>query len=510
MRYILAFLLFFGALQPAQAAWYKIETGKFIFYGTSVDALREDAMRLEQFDGLLRQMLSIPENPGEYKLSVYVVSGEADVRRVYGDGSKDVAGFYTVNEGGVLAVVPRGTGDFSDVILYHEYAHHLMLHHMAMRYPAWYIEGFAEFLSTTEFKADRAHIGLPAAHRAYQLALESTTPIKTLLSASVGEVRRENRGNFYGRAWLLTHFLTFNTERKGQLLTYLNAITSGKPLLAAAEAAFGDLDILQRDLTRYQNAAKLKYVNVPSVPPDMKTATVTQMEPAFGDTIRERVMLRRGTADNEREAIVRGLTAAATKYATSADIWTQLAEAKLDREDYGGAIAAADRAVSLEPKSARALLWKGTALVRQLADKGTEDPAAWKEARGWLIKANRADTEDPLTLFEYYRSFAAEGREPTPTAIAGLQKATEMIPQATGYRVAYAFELIKAGSYSLAADYLQPIANSPHGGESAAAFQGVVSTLRAAATDKTVKVSLDDVKRQLSGAGDPDPNDFLR
>ena len=51
-------------------------------------------------------------------------------------------------------------------------------------------------------------------------------------------------------------------------------------------------------------------------------------------------------------------------------------------------------------------------------------------------------------------------------------------------------------------DTLQPIANSPHGGESAKAFQGVVAMLRTAAADKTSKVSLDDVKRQLAAAGD--------
>lgn len=504
MRYIFAFLVVLGFSQPIQAAWYKVETGKFIFYGTSSKSLREDALRLEQFDALLRQRLSIPENPGEYKLSVYVLSGESEVRKVYGEGSKDIAGFYTANEAGLLAVVPRSSGDFTDTILYHEYAHHLMLHHMATRFPAWYIEGFAEFLSTAAFKTDRASIGLPATHRAYQLVLESTTPIRTLLSASVAEVDSDNRGNFYGRAWLLTHFLTFKPERKGQLTAYLKLIAEGKPLLEAAQTVFGDLDVLQRDLTRYQNASTMKYMAVPSSPPDINTATVTQLEDAFGDTIRERVMLRRGTADAEREAILRSLEQVASKYPTSADIWTQLAEARLDRDDYAGAIAAADKAVGIDPKAPRALLWKGTALVRQIVDKGSDDPAAWKEARSWLIRANRADTEDPLTLFEYYRSFAMEGREPTPAAIAGLQKASAMIPQATGYRVAYAFELVKSGNYKLAADYLQPIANSPHGGDEAKAFQGVVTMLRSAAEDKTVKIGLEDVKRQLAGTSDAD------
>jgi tetratricopeptide (TPR) repeat protein len=498
MRFIVALLVCLVSV-PAQAAWYKVETDKFIFYGTSPKALQEDALRLERFDALLRQRLGISANSEEVKLSIYVLSTESEVRKVYGPGSKDIAGFYTANESGLLAVVPKSTGDFADVILNHEYAHHLMLHHLNGRYPAWYIEGFAEFLSTVTFKGERANIGLPAMHRAYQLMLESNTPIRTLLGASVSEVDSDQRGNFYGRAWLLTHFLTFNEGRKGQLSSYLKLVADGKPLLDAATTAFGDLEILNRDLLRYQNAKAIHYMSM-EVPAARPVVTVTQMEDAFGETIRERVMLRRGTADAERAVIVKELEDSAKTYPSSADIWTQLAEARLDMDDYAGAVAAADKAVAADPKSARALLWKGIALVRQLNDKGSDDPAVWKEARSWIVRANRADTEDPLILFEYYRSFASEGREPTPAAVAGLEKASALMPQAESIRAAYAFEMVKAGKYGLAATYLQPIANSPHGDDAAKAFQAVVATLRAADADKTKKVTLEQIMQQLSDA----------
>lgn len=498
MRLLALAIFSFLFSTPLQAAWYKVETEKFIFYGTSPKSLQEDAIRLERFDALLRKRLGMSDQAGQGKLSVYVLSSEPEVRKVYGAGGKDVAGFYTANESGVLAVVPKSSGEFSDIILNHEYAHHLMLHQITGRYPAWYIEGFAEFLSTAQFKAERASIGLPAMHRAYNLVLESTTPIKTLLGASVGDLNNEQVGNFYGRAWLLTHFLTFKEERKGQLTTYLKLIADGKPLLDAATAAFGDLDALQRDLTRYQNARGIRYMTVEAPPLPAKPPTVTQLDAAFGDTIRQRVMLRRGTADAERAAIVRELEVATKSYGTSADVWSQLAEARLDMDDYPGAIAAADKAVALDGTNARALLWKGIALVRQLSDKGSEDATAWKEARSWIVRANRADTEDALTLFEYYKSFAAEGRSPTPAAIAGLEKASALIPQAQSFRMAYAFELVKDGKFGLAAAYLQPLANSPHGGNSAKAFQAIVATLQAADADKTKAVTLDQIKQQLS------------
>lgn len=499
MRFIVSLLICLVSV-PVQAAWYKVETEKFIFYGTSPKALQDDALRLERFDALLRKRLAIPDNTGEVKLSIYVLASEPEVSKVYGKGGKDIAGFYTANESGVLAVVPKSSGDFSDIVLNHEYAHHLMLHHLTGRYPAWYIEGFAEFLSTATFKADRASIGLPAKHRAYQLFLEGTTPIRTLLGASVGEIDSDQRGNFYGRAWLLTHLLALKEDRKGQLGTYLKLVAEGKPLLDAATSAFGDLDVLQRDLTRYQNAKSIQYMSIEVPPPSGTPATVTKLEDAFGDTIRERVMLRRGTADAERAVIVRDLEGATKSYGSSADLWTQLAEARLDTDDYPGAIVAADKAIALNAQMARAFLWKGIALLRQLNEKNADDAAAWKEARSWIVRANRADTEDPLILFEYYRSFASEGREPTAAAVAGLEKASALMPQAESIRVAYAFEMVKAGKYGLAAACLQPLANSPHGGDSAKAFQTVVATLRAADADKSKKVTPEQIMRQLSDA----------
>ena len=61
-------------------------------------------------------------------------------------------------------------------------------------------------------------------------------------------------------AWVLTHMLFFNDERRQQLRAYLAKIASGYTMAEAA-AAFGDLDKLQRDLAAYDNR-KVPYVRV--------------------------------------------------------------------------------------------------------------------------------------------------------------------------------------------------------------------------------------------------------
>jgi hypothetical protein len=62
----------------AAAAWHRAETDHFIFYGTSAKDVREDAIRLERYDALLRDLTKIPKGSTTMKLTVYVLS---DVRR---------------------------------------------------------------------------------------------------------------------------------------------------------------------------------------------------------------------------------------------------------------------------------------------------------------------------------------------------------------------------------------------------------------------------------------------
>jgi tetratricopeptide (TPR) repeat protein len=450
----------------ANAAWYRAETEHFIFYGTSAKGLRDDAIRLERYDALLRQLTQIPKDSSAMKLTVYVLSDTAAVQRAYGGKDRDVAGFYSTTPSGVIAVVPRGQGDkaYDDVVLFHEYAHHLMLHYFPRAYPAWYVEGFAEYLGTAQFTDKVAKIGLPAMHRGYELMVEDTIPIETLLSASVGDLNRDQVGNFYGRAWLLTHYLNFDKSRQGQLALCLKLINEGVSPLEAGKKAFGDLKVLQKDLERYLNASRISYMSFANLPPAETSITVTELDRATGETLIDRLQLTRGTAGPEQETIANRLRKMTAKYPGNANVYTLLAEAELDLDNYDAAIAAADVAITSDPKNVRALLWKGVSMARRLSKANDRDAAKWRSARSWIVKANRANPEDPLPLFEYYQSFQGEGVKPPKSGVDGLGKAVSLIPQESAFRIPFAIELAEAKDYGFAAAILQPIANSPHDG----------------------------------------------
>lgn len=506
MRVLLAVCLWLLFPSGALAALCRVETPKFIFYGTSAKSLKEDALRLERYDAFLRRVLKISAPSNSTKLTVYKLASQGDVVKVSQDQRSDIAGFYEANEGGVIAVTSAtGEDGWEDIVLFHEYAHHLMQQYSTAVYPAWYVEGYAELLSTVRFRGDRLQFGLPAHHRAVQLLDEPTLPIQTLLTASVEDLKRGQTGNFYGRAWLLTHYLSISSARPGQLTRYLQVLNEGTSSLEAARQAFGDLGVLHRDMEHYLRASTLKYLMLVWPPPSGIDPQVTVMPPAFGETILDRIRVRRGTLADEREGVAERLRKAAAVHASDAELWTLLAEAELDAEHDAAAIAAADKALALDPNMSRALLWRGLAMMHQLQAAKDDTSADWKAARSWIIRANRADTEDALTLFEYYRSFERAGEVAPPLAIEGLTKAAMLLPQAESFRLAYVFELAKQARYLDAVAALRPIANAPHGGGQAAYAQRLTRALREAAAAKPGTVDLSDIYGGLDLTVDTDP-----
>src|SRR5205823_7058971 len=134
-----------------------------VYANSSLSELQQRAEQLELFDSVFRYFKSLPqrEEDGSNKVTVYVVADDEAVKRLFGKGGNNVAGFYHGRASGSVAFTPgRGPNDHDinllqpQIVLLHEYAHHLMLGNFAGAYPAWFTEGYAEFLSTTRFDKD--------------------------------------------------------------------------------------------------------------------------------------------------------------------------------------------------------------------------------------------------------------------------------------------------------------------------------------------------------------------
>lgn len=473
MRFVRGLVLLAGALlatAPAQAAWMRAETDHFVVYENGREAeVRALASDLERFDGFIRLMFSTPEVPGSRsnKLTVWVVPDVGTVQQLCGRCS-NVYGFYEGRASGSVAFTPRRIDDHgaageafsARIVLFHEYGHHFLLGNYATAYPGWFSEGFAEFVSTMRIGA-KVEIGVPAQHRAYGLfngpRLSATVLFDPLRRKTLSGGELES---LYGRGWLLTHWIMFDKDRRAKLSQYLTLLNTGTPSLAAATKAFGDLDALDRELDRYLNRSRIPAVGLDRWRVPEPSVTVAPLSEGADAMVAFRLVSTRGVNAQIAASLHRKAAPVAAKFPGDAIAQGWFAEIATDAGEDAAAAQALDRAIAADPSSAQAMTYR--AMLAMRAAGKAKDAAAWDAARHAIVKANRADPDRALPLVLFYSSFEQEGKPPRPSAIAGLYRAQELVPQDDGLRLLAARQLIRDGALQAARRMLAPLAYNPH------------------------------------------------
>jgi tetratricopeptide (TPR) repeat protein len=473
---------------PALAEWREASSRHFLVYSEgSAQSLQDFATKLEKFDKAMRVRLGFADEdlgPGN-RVTVFVVDDTAAVQRLGHARGSHVAGFYSGRAGGSIAVVPRssGAGGRNDLdpatILLHEYSHHLMLQSAAAAYPAWFREGFAEFYSTARFEKDGSiGFGAAANHRAWGLVGMSPLPIELLFDPTRRRLSAlEWEATIYGRGWLLTHYLTFERKREGQLVAYLNAINAGKGSLEAARAAFGDLDALDRELKAYLARKQIPYLPMKASLLTIQPVALRTLRPGEAAIMDLRMRSRVGVAREEAARVARDLAKAAAAWPDDSAVQAALAEAEFDAGDFDAAESAAARAIAADPKNIDGLIYRARVAFERAKASARGDEAAWKAVRRLIAQANRIDPNDPEPLILYYRSFPEQGIAPTPNAVEGLLQAFALAPQDPGLRMSAARQLLVDGKTAEARRTLAPIAFDPHGGGFGQAVAAVIAKL---------------------------------
>lgn len=470
MRILAMLLMALVFVSPVRAEWHKVRSPNFIIYS---EAKPEQtilfARKLERFDSFLRSRFKLPNTPAPFPLTIFLTGSSMPAAKFYPGGRASILGFYDVGPDGPVAISDRvlgGGGKLdidSETILMHEYVHHFMFQYAPAAYPAWFVEGFAEFYSTTDFDSEgRAQFGKPALHRAYELLMINELPAKTLLTAQSRSLTPEQTSSFYARSWLITHFLTFEPSRQGQLAKYMAELGRGTPLAQAATMAFGDLEKFDKDLNAYRNRRRMSFATENNPTIISGEIGVVGLEPGEAATIAERIRIMRGLHKDERPGIIASLSKARRKLPQSAVIPALMAQVQYEAESDAEAIAAADAALALDPSEPRAILYKALAEMRQLVRAEVTSPERWKVVRAMIVKANRANPDNPYPLFHYFRSFQQQGIEPTPLSVTGLARAQQLVPQDEEIRYHYAYVLIGEKRYRDALNLIKPVAFDPH------------------------------------------------
>jgi tetratricopeptide (TPR) repeat protein len=493
------FALFLVGAPAMAAEWLEVDSDHFVVYSDQKEnVVKGFAERLERFHGAMGHMFGGPASkPGpSNRVTVYVLSSAAKVRRALGTDDRYVNGFYIPRAGGSVALIPRlrKASSFEmtgETVLYHEYAHHFMIANLTNRpYPRWFTEGFAEFFANVLFRDDGSVlVGAAASYRAGELIDARHVPIREFLSfdGGVGDSNSFYTA-FYGQSWVLFHYLLMDPERAGQWARYVSLLTEGRAALDAAEGAFGDLDQLEKDMGRYMRRGTLNARVVSSTALTIGPIEVRRLRPGEAEMMPTMIESNVGVSRAEALELLPEARKVAGRHPDDAAVLTALAEAEFDAGNDDAAIAAADAALDIDPQQVNAHIQKGYALAHKV-ESGALPKEAWKDARIQFVKANGVEHDHPVPLVQFYLTYLKQGERPTKNAIDGLEWAMTLAPFDVSVRWLVAQEMVADERYEEAAQVLGPLAYSPHPGQN---------------TEAALKL-LEDVEARLASGKDSAP-----
>ena len=500
VRTLLAvFLACFAFASPAFAAWHKAESDRFVIYSDSrPEDLKELGELLERYHIAMELETGrrVPVPSPSNRLTVYMVGSYDDLRILYGNRNAAVGGFYIPRANGSVTFVPnpslrvtresgrrrgssrinrakRGGRDLAGAmrVLLHEYAHHFLIGSSPTAMPVWLSEGAAEYFSAARFNDDGTFdIGLPNNNRAWEISRAAPVSLRELLDY---ELYQKNRGNrydaFYGRSWLLYHYLRFNPERQGQLVAYYEAVARGTDSLEAGKSIFGDLDALEKELARYADTRSMAGMRIPADAIRVAKVTTSKLSKGHAEAMDVILKSKRGVSRDEAIELLPQARGIAEEHPRDAHVQAALAEAAYDAGEDDEAIAAADRAIAIDPSVKNAYVQKGYALFRKAsAVEGDGRAAAYDAAMEPFAALNALEANHTQPLIYYYRSFAERGVEVPKDAKFALERALQLAPFDQMLAINTATMKAGDGELALAKLILGPVEASPHGGREAA------------------------------------------
>lgn len=446
----------------AEARWLRAESERFVVYSEGSPAqLTAFVQKLETFDRLLRQRmgLDVDEAPLR-KLPVYLVDGRGGINQTWlGAGTSGVAGFYSSDAEGIFAVAIAG-GSADDVLL-HEYAHHFMMQYFPYGYPAWFVEGFAEYFATTDIRPDRIVVGNYERNNGAVLRGSSWLSMRDLLGKRYGQAR-DHGHTFYPLAWLLTHWFMAAPERQGQLNAYLLEVgAGGDPVEAMPRATGMSNAALRSRLRRYMSS--LPYYEIANDFPPAAVA-VTEMPAWADDLLLLSLRLKQGVPDNRRAGVAAEARRAAARHPDEPFAQVVLGHGEIHFGDRAAGEAVLRRLVERHPDNLDGHLFLATSLLERAKEEGADTIALKAEAQAVLARAYAIDDADYRVYILMSRVREGVPGYPTENDIAIREIALTLAPQLAEARLNLASAYQAAGRSADAIATARPLANAPHGG----------------------------------------------
>lgn len=471
MRWLAFFVACLCMPATANAAWYRAESQNFLVYMEARERTVVNFVEtLERFNYAMTQIARVEQEEEPVKLRVFVVDSPEIVQSFWRGASIALGGFYRPVTRGPFTVMTeprRLRGPYAAMtysLLFHEYAHHFMTQHYPANYPGWYVEGYAEFYGQLQLERDdEIKIGGVNVSNGLLLHNEEWIPLEEMLSN-----RADLSSMLYAQAWLFFHYAFFDRETLDLLTGYLTLMQEGEPAEHAYRETFGATGIdYDEVLQQYRDdgipSGIMTLENVPEF--WVRTERITDAEAEIAllyptESVEGLALAEQAAADHPDIALAH----------------VELARLRLDDGDIAGALAAADRALEIDPDDLEANLYKGIVLTEMALDSADDDSPHWAEARDYIARANRIFPNNAFALYSYYQAYPDDDARPE-IADRALERALELVPQSTEIRAAMIEELINQRRYADARRAIVPLMQTPHGVDNSAMARSMLESL---------------------------------
>ena len=147
--------------------------------------------------------------------------------------------------------------------IYHEYVH--LVNSLNFAYlPLWLNEGLACYFQNMNVEIEAVEIGKKQENYLKTLRQRGIQDFHTFLKTDHNSPFYKQHGKatvFYAQAWGFTHYLLQNQEarEKNLLRNFITQLSENQPVAQVTQAAFGDLNKLQKDFEAYIERDRLFY-----------------------------------------------------------------------------------------------------------------------------------------------------------------------------------------------------------------------------------------------------------
>lgn len=498
-------MMFSGGQASAAASWIKAQSEHFTIYSNAPESkTRAYVKDLEQFRALTLLLLGGADAGIRPRFTLYLLNDQDQIRLIRPAFAKQIAGVYfNCGEGDSAYSSVQDSGDvFEDqdpslVVLFHEYSHFVMFQHARTYYPPWYVEGFAEYLSTADPLKDKITIGENNKWRSWTLGEDRQIPYQRVLKPSFGFTGDKTNDqweveSFYAQSWLLTHYMLSDTTRTKAFNAYFAELAKGGDPVASFEAITGiKAASLHNTLERY--SGNMAYMNVPVPSYADANIAMTHIAPDAGAWLLDRSLLTTCMDADQGKAVLGRLQTRATASPADWELKLAVARAQLLFDKPEAAEATVGPVIDAHSDNVEANYLMGRIYMKEAETALDKDRAELIDAaRGFFVTAYKLDKSNAANLYYLARSFQSQPGFPDANALNAANAAHIMAPSISEYAVFDAFVNLAVGKRDEAVVMLTPYAGDPHNRAQAEKLQKAIDAIKAGK-------SAQDVMRMMSG-----------